>query len=212
MDYMIDITEEYNDLMELNSILDKFDNIPQLLSEDANVDITKIFIEFRKQYTEEAKECKRCIKEKKYNEAAKHARNMKPIVANMKTEISKINSAPSESVMGTCLAVVISAVQVTIPVLTIVLGATISKTVAGKIAVTGISINNAISGDNSNEFAGIVNAIKGLSQDMKAYKKSDLGLEPLNGYKVKMISYCNRLMADIEILQKKIKAMKIMDS
>ena len=209
----IDLTEEYNDLKELESLKEEFEKLPELIEEGANNDIMKAFIKYRQLYTEEAKQCRKCLKEKKFNDASRHARNMKPIIADMKKEISLIDSNTTESVFGTCLAAILSMVQITTPVLALAAGFAIGKFVPGgdliNIGITGAKI---YAGKNSSDVDNILKAIKALSQDIKAYKKANYGLEMTNGFKVKMISYCNRLSGEVDILIKQIKATKIMES
>lgn len=213
MEEYIDLTEEFKDLQEMYALTEAYDHIPELLEENGNAEITKIFLDYKKKYNAENKECKAALKAKDYAKATRCAKNMKEIVADMKKGINSIPAdMKGEAIQGTIFSVVLSAVQVLFPTALLAGSAILNKTGVGRAintAQTGIRLYAGVNASNLNMF---INALKTQQEDMKAYQKADLKLETPNGYKVKMLSYCNRLSANIDVLIKQIKAQKIMNS
>ena len=209
----IDLTEEFKDLQEMYALSEAYDHIPELLEENGNTEITKIYLDYKKKYNAENKECKAALKAKDYSKATRCAKNMKEIVADMKKDINAIPAdLTGEAIQGTIFSVLLSAVQVLFPTALLAGGAILNKTSVGRAintAQTGIRLYAGVNASNLNMFIG---ALKTQQEDMKAYQKADLKLETPNGYKIKMLSYCNRLSANLDVLIKQIKAEKIMNS
>ena len=213
MEEYIDLTEVFKDLQEMYALSEAYDHIPELLEENGNTEITDIYLKYKKKYNVENKECKAALKAKDYSKATRCAKNMKEIVADMKKDINNIPAdLTSEAIQGTIFSVLLSAVQVLFPTALLAGGAILNNTNVGRAintAQTGIRLYAGVNASNLNMFIG---ALKTQQEDMKAYQKADLKLETPNGYKIKMISYCNRLSANIDVLIKQIKAEKIMNS
>jgi len=210
----IDITEIYLDLKELACIESNYDRIPSLMQEGMNMDITKAVLEYKKKYKEENKEYKEALKQKKYNEATRHANNMKQIAVNMKRSINKIDTLNSfESVIGTCLSVVLSCLEFIVPSLLLASKFAIKKIpVAGGIIVAGINAGQKYAGVED-ETKQIVDQTKETITDIKSYqKKSEVSFDHVNGYKVKMVNYCTQLERNADYLVKMVKVNKILDS
>lgn len=209
----IDLSEIYYDLKEYFELQDQFDS----LLEDANMDMTKTFREYKDKYNEENKAVKDALKQKKYSEATKHANNMKNIVRQLRVQINNIPSDASESILGTCMACMISFVQLIIPTISIAAGFAVGKIPGiGPVAKIAYNAGKAklcqSAGMSTNDVVNTINAVKDLQNDMKEYQKHNLGLEPVNAYQSKMLSYCDKLDANIDYLIKTIKATKIMNS
>ena len=213
MEEYIDLTEEFKDLQEMYALSEAYDRIPELLEENGNTEITEVFLKHKKKYNAENKECKAALKAKDYSKATRCAKNMKEIVADMKKDINAIPAdLTGEAIQGTIFSVLLSAVQVLFPTALLAGGAILNKTSVGRAintAQTGIRLYAGVNASNLNMFIG---ALKTQQEDMKAYQKADLKLENPNGYKIKMLSYCNRLSANLDVLIKQIKAEKIMNS
>lgn len=214
MSNYIDITEVYIDLNELGYLEGKYDCIPSLLEEGSNTEITKTVLKYRKAYKDENKLYTKALKAKKYNEATKHANNMKTISGKMKTELSHIADMDSiEPVIGTCLSVILSCFEFIIPSLLFASKFAIKRVpVVGGIIVAGINAGQKYAGVE-NETKQLVNTSKNTIQDIKDYQKdASLDLDKVNGYKVKMLNYCNQLDKNADYLIKMVKVNKILDS
>lgn len=209
----IDLSEIYYDLKEYFELQDKFDS----LLEDANVDMTETFRIYKDSYNLENKAVKDALKNKDYNEALKHTYKMKDTVKELRKQIQDIPSSNYESIAGTCMACMISFVQLLIPTLSLAAGFTIGK-IPGIGPVAKVAYNSTKSvvakniGMSTNDVENTINAVKDLQNDMKEYEKKNLGLAPVNAYQTKLISYCDKLDGYIDYLQKVIKATKIMNS
>lgn len=214
MSNYIDITEVYIDLKELSFLEGKYDCIPSLLEEGTNTDITKIVLEYRKQYKAENKLYTQALKDKKYNDATKHANNMKTISSKMRNELSKISDMNSiESVIGTCFSVILSCFEFIIPSLLFASKFAIRKVpVAGAVIVAGINVGQKYAGVED-ETKQLVNTSKDAIQDIKDYQKdASLNLDMVNGYKIKMLNYCKQLDRNADYLIKMVKVNKILNS
>lgn len=214
MSEYIDITEIYTDLKELNTLMEAYDNIPQLLEEGSNTEITKVVLEYRKQYKEENKKYKQALKDKKYNEATKCANNMKQISAKMKRDIDKIGDFYQiESVIGTCFSVILSCFEFIVPSLLFASKFAIKKIpVAGGAIVAGVNTGQKYAGVED-ETEQLVNTSKESIKNIKDYKnKADLKIDFVNGYKIKMLNYCKQLDANADYLIKMVKVNKILNS
>ena len=209
----IDLSEIYYDLKEYFSLQDQFDS----LLEDANVDMAETFRIYKDSYNLENKAVKDALKNKDYNEALKHTYKMKDTVKELRKQIQNIPSDNYESIAGTCMACMISFVQLLIPTLSLAAGFVIGKIpgvgLVAKVAYNGTkSVVAKNTGMSTNDVENTINAVKDLQNDMKEYEKKNLGLAPVNAYQTKLISYCDKLDEYIDYLQKVIKATRIMES